>query len=76
MIHSLTEELLSFAEASLILPGEPHVMTIHRWAKQGLRGKCLESVLLGNKRYTSREALIRFIEDTSIGDKSLLREPS
>jgi hypothetical protein len=34
-----------------------HVSTIHRWFAQGL-----EYVCIGNTRYTSREALLRFFE--------------
>ncbi len=68
------DELISFSEASGLIPGEPHVMTIHRWSRQGLRGVKLESVLVGNKRFTSRAALSRFFIASSVDDISIWKE--
>jgi hypothetical protein len=39
----------------------PHVATLHRWADRGVRGVKLEVVNVGHVRFTSVEALIRFI---------------
>ena len=41
-----------------------HISTIYRWIQRGARGKVLESALLGGIRYTSLEALQRFLGDT------------
>ena len=56
----MTEELLAFAEATKVVPGHPHVSTLHRWRLRGIHGKKLETCLIGGRRYTSREALERF----------------
>lgn len=55
-----TESLLSLSEASRYLPDRPHVSTLHRWRLRGIRGIKLETILVGGRRYTSREALERF----------------
>jgi Protein of unknown function (DUF1580) len=60
VIDPLTENLRSFGEASKALPGRPHVSTLHRWAGRGVRGRRLETVLIGGRRFTSLEALKRF----------------
>jgi hypothetical protein len=39
----------------------PHVATLHRWAIRGARGIKLEVVYVGHTRYTSVEALVRFM---------------
>ncbi len=44
------------------IPGNPSFGTRYRWTLKGLRGGVkLESVLIGNRRYTSTEAVARFI---------------
>ncbi len=43
----------------------PHRDTIARWARQGCRGVRLETVLLGGRRYSSLEAVERFITTLS-----------
>lgn len=57
----LQEELLPFALAIRSLPGTPHVSTGYRYAMQGIRGVVLETVKVGGKRFTSRQAIMRFI---------------
>lgn len=44
-----------------------HYSTVFRWATKGARGRRLETVLVGGIRYTSFEALERFlsVEPTS-----------
>ena len=39
--------------------------TIYRWHSRGVRGVKLETLQLGSKRFTSKEALERFIEATN-----------
>jgi hypothetical protein len=44
------------------LPGGPvNISTIHRWRHVGCRGVLLETVLRGGVRYTSKEAMQRFV---------------
>jgi len=39
-----------------------HPSTVHRWRIRGARGVKLETVLIGGRRYTSEEALLRFFD--------------
>ncbi len=59
MIDFQTEELQSFETA--LIPGDPHLGTRYRWTLKGVRGAKLESILIGNRRFTSTEAIGRFI---------------
>lgn len=40
----------------------PNISTLHRWATRGVRGVVLETVAVGHVRYTSIEAVRRFLE--------------
>lgn len=42
-----------------------HLQSVHRWARRGLRGVVLETVRVGHSRYTSAEALRRFLKATN-----------
>jgi Protein of unknown function (DUF1580) len=55
------QSLVLLSKAGECLPGKPHPSTISRWASRGIRGVRLETCLVGGRRYTSREALQRFI---------------
>lgn len=57
------EQLVPISEARNLIPldQKPHAATIRRWA-WGLHGRRLESVKIGGRVYTSREALQRFID--------------
>ena len=62
----LTEELLSLTDAAKEVPrpeGQkpPHVATVWRWAIKGVRGNKLEIVKIGSRKFTSREAITRFV---------------
>jgi DNA helicase HerA-like ATPase len=39
----------------------PNISTLHRWATRGVRGVTLETVAVGHVRYTSIEAVRRFL---------------
>ena len=65
MAIELTEKLLSPAEASRHAPGRPHVSTIWRWMTRGCRGIRLESLVCAGRRFTSVEAIERFIAATT-----------
>lgn len=59
------EELIPFPDAPSHIPGRPHIATVHRWRLSGARGVKLDSILVGGKRFTSIEAIERFIERTT-----------
>jgi hypothetical protein len=59
------EQLVPLREAGQLIPGRPHYSTLRRWQHTGLRGICLETVLVGGRCFTSREAILRFMEGTN-----------
>lgn len=58
-------DYLTITQASHLLPGRPHVSTLHRWRLRGVRGVRLQTCLVGGRRYTTREWLVEFINATS-----------
>lgn len=65
----LTEDVLTLQDARHVV-GEihgrkPDKTTLYRWCLHGVRGVKLESVRLGNRYLTSRQAITRFIEARS-----------
>jgi len=69
MIDTTTEELVSFRKAADLFPSGPHPATVWRWSQRGVRGVRLESILVGGKRFTSREAIERFIAASNPNEK-------
>jgi hypothetical protein len=61
----LDEQLITMAEAARVTPGRPHLSTLWRWATSGFRGQRLETVTVGGKRLTSKEAVMRFADATN-----------
>ena len=61
MIDASTETLIRFQEAGRRIPGNPSVCALHRWRLNGVRGVKLETILCGGTRFTSVEAISRFI---------------
>jgi hypothetical protein len=55
-------QLLSLAEAARTLPGRPDPSTLWRWRTRGIRGSRLSTVLVGGRRFVSRQALTDFVE--------------
>ena len=72
MIDIVNEEMISFAK----IPAwcEKHLghrvnrSTVHRWRLRGARGIKLETVLIGGRRYSSLEALLRFFDSTTAAE--------
>lgn len=56
------EEPILLADAAKLLPNRPHLSTLWRWFQRGVKGHRLETLVVGGKRYTSREALQRFAD--------------
>ena len=78
-IEMSVERLLTLLEATKILPGRPGLSTIHRWRLRGVRGIKLETLLVGGRRFTSREALERFsaaITAAAEGQRPATRTPT
>ena len=69
MIDTANEKLLRVpGEAAKSFPDRPHTSTIWRWHRRGIKGVRLETAIIGGRRYTSREAIQRFIERTTAAD--------
>ena len=64
------ETLMTFDEARTAFPGDRRLSlaTLHRWRLHGVRGVKLETLLIGGLRYTSREAIARFITAQNADD--------
>lgn len=64
------ETLMTFDEARTAFPGDRRLSlaTLHRWRLHGVRGVKLETLLIGGLRYTSREAIARFIAAQNADD--------
>lgn len=66
--HGL-DDFIPIEQAPDLLPGKPHVSTLHRWRTRGVQGVRLATVRLGGRRLVSRAALIEFITSlTSVVD--------
>ena len=57
----LSERVVPISEAPQHVPGRPHTATIWRWYQRGISGIKLETFLAGGKRFTTIEAIERFI---------------
>jgi uncharacterized protein DUF1580 len=80
MLDITREQILSLNDAAKMLPvarngKKPHIATLYRWASRGFRGTRLETCRVGRTRFTSIEALERFIrsinEDDSVSSQSI-----
>ena len=61
-IDVATETIITLGEACRAVP--PHgvsTATMARWIQRGVRGAKLATVIIGGRRYTSREAIARFV---------------
>ena len=48
------------------VPGRPHISTVWRWINRGIRGHRLETMHVGGRRYTTEQAITRFLEKTQV----------
>ena len=62
-IDPTNETLIPFNSAREAFPGGKRLSlaTLHRWRLNGVRGTRLETILIGGSRFTSAEAIARFI---------------
>lgn len=59
----LEEELISLTAACKCFPVRCSRPAIERWVRKGSRGTTLETVLVCGRRYTSQEAIDRFVRN-------------
>ena len=55
-----SSDYITFAEAAKMLPGQPHISTLHRWRISGVRGVRLSTTLIGGRRYVQRSCIAEF----------------
>jgi hypothetical protein len=60
MIDTRGEHTFPLSHARDHVHSRPSPATAWRWALKGIRGVKLETVMMGGRRYTSREAVDRF----------------
>ena len=72
-IDAASEDLIPFCEARTAFPGGKRLSlaTLHRWRLHGVRGTKLETCLVGGLRYTSTQAIQRFIANQNGDDAPL-----
>ena len=64
------EDIITLGEACRLVPPRGiSPATMARWIQRGVRGSVLETVIIGGRRLTSREALQRFFASQN-ADKS------
>jgi hypothetical protein len=75
MIDPLVEELMTFRDVSRLFPGRSgtgvSLATVWRWTLDGRHGHRLESILIGGQRYSSRQAVYRYVAAINDNDKAL-----
>jgi hypothetical protein len=71
-----TERVVSMGQASAVLPGHPSLCTLWRWRLKGVRGRKLETVVIGGRPYTSVEALARFARQEGGAEAAPIRTPA
>ena len=63
------EQSITLAQVPIHVPRrggkKVHSSTVYRWATKGARGRVLESVMVGGIRYTTIEAVRRFLSANS-----------
>jgi hypothetical protein len=74
MIDIDSEELVPLTNVATMVPPRPNgkrmaVTTAWRWATVGVRGHKIEVVRIGGSKYTSREALGRFLKAINSPDQ-------
>ena len=65
MSDLLDENLVPFAAGIRSLPGRPSLSAGYRFALKTVHGVQLETIVVGGRRFTSKEALRRFVAATT-----------
>ena len=76
MIDHEAEEPIPFETCGQLIPGRPARCTTFRWTLKGVRGVKLETYVCGHKRFTTREAIARFIRAQNASDSAPNITPS
>lgn len=60
-LRLIDETLIPIADAPKQFPVKSSRQTLERWLRRGCRGVLLESITIGFRRFTSKEAISRFL---------------
>jgi len=72
--HIINESLVQLADACNYFPVKCSRQTLERWMRRGCRGVLLESVTIGSRRFTSKEAITRFLSGQA-GAQAVIHTP-
>lgn len=78
MLDLSHETAIAVNKAPAHIPSRPHLSTVWRWVLNGVRGIKLETFVVGCQRYTTKEAIERFIAATTAkanGEPTPVRTP-
>ena len=67
-------DLLTFSQASSVIPGHPSPSTLWRWHVRGVSGIRLRTICVGSRRFVSRQALNEFIDSCTKARDALCSE--
>jgi hypothetical protein len=70
------EQLMTMPQAAAKLPSRPSLCALWRWRTKGVRGRKLETVVIGGTPYTSVEALARFARQEGGAEATTIRTPT
>jgi hypothetical protein len=65
MLDLSSETAIAVNKSPAQIPGRPHVSTVWRWVLTGVRGIKLETFVVGCQRFTTKQAIERFIAATT-----------
>lgn len=65
-------DFMSLSDAAKQFPGRPHISTLIRWSRKGVRDVKLETVVVGHRRFVTQEAIDEFIRKLNQTDADRL----
>jgi hypothetical protein len=68
------EQHIPLNEAASLIPGRPHLSTLHRWAERGVGGIKLPTIRVGRRRFTTQGDIDRFLAELNKSDSDRLTE--
>jgi len=68
-----SSEYMTLTQAAKLIPGRPHLSTVHRWGQHGVKGVKLETLRAGSRVFTTREAVETFLAELNTTDDDRLK---
>lgn len=70
MVELQSENWLTLAQASRLVPGKPHPASLWRWCRTGANGVKLAFIKAGSRIVVSERALVEFLERSTEADQA------